>query len=285
MARPKQEWIPYEQIKVWVHKLKLSNYKDWLQYVKEHKIPSGIPRNPQITYGDDYVSDADFLGHVNYMSYQDAKHFAQALKLQSYTEWLTWHKKHKPQAIPRYPDQVYNDWETWGEFLGTGNICALDKTYRKYNEAIKYVHSLQLKSYHEWLEWCQTGNRPDDIPPHPDRVYAKWTNWTDWLGSNVVSKMKAQNTNTSILYIIHEVGFPPNVFTIGVETKGKGALQDRQQIENFTIGKTFPYDPSKQTQIDEIINRYTTPYTSGASNQYLIVFIHQLVFDLRELLE
>lgn len=285
MAPPRKEWIPYEEVKLWVHKLKLGNYKDWLQYVQEHKIPKGIPRNPQITYGKDYISDADFLGHVDYWTYEEAKLFAQSLNLTKYHDWLKWHKKHKPKNIPRYPDQVYESWESWGEFLGTGTIDNYDRQFRKYAEAIKFVHNLGLKSRVEWLAWCKTDERPIDIPTNPERVYAKWNGWSEWLGNNVVDRVRIQATlDPSILYIIQEQDMPPNVFTIDVEPNGKSALVDRQKIEGFAIGKTFPYDKTKKKQIDEIIARYAVSYY-GSSNAFTVGFIRQLVYDLQQLLE
>jgi hypothetical protein len=38
----------------------------------------------------------------------------------------------------------------------------------------------------EWIAYCQSGNKPDDIPDNPDEVYAKeWISWSDFLGYEV----------------------------------------------------------------------------------------------------
>ena len=35
----------------------------------------------------------------------------------------------------------------------------------------------------EWIAYCESGNKPDDIPDNPDEVYAdEWISWSDFLG-------------------------------------------------------------------------------------------------------
>ena len=125
MARPKVDWIPYEQIKPWVHKLRLGNYKEWLAYATTHTLPEGVPQNPQMTYPN-YVSDADFLGHTSYWPYNDAKRYVHTLKLKAYSQWLDWYDKNTPTFIPKYPDQISgyrDDWEGWSVFVSLIIIC------------------------------------------------------------------------------------------------------------------------------------------------------------------
>lgn len=47
------------------------------------------------------------------------------------------------------------------------------------------VHELKLNSNSEWRAYCKNGNKPQNIPVNPDRVYKDngWLNWPDWLGS------------------------------------------------------------------------------------------------------
>jgi hypothetical protein len=42
-----------------------------------------------------------------------------------------------------------------------------------------------VKSLKKWMEYTQSGQKPDDIPASPNTVYAKsgWINWGDWLGT------------------------------------------------------------------------------------------------------
>jgi len=43
--------------------------------------------------------------------------------------------------------------------------------WRDFEDAREFVRSLGLKSYKEWREYCQSGQKPDDIPSHPYKVY------------------------------------------------------------------------------------------------------------------
>ena len=44
---------------------------------------------------------------------------------------------------------------------------------------------LGLKSIGEWLDYCNSGKKPDDIPVQPRKVYLEtgWAGWGDWLGT------------------------------------------------------------------------------------------------------
>lgn len=34
-----------------------------------------------------------------------------------------------------------------------------------------------------WREYCESGQKPDNVPANPDEVYKdSWTSWCDWLG-------------------------------------------------------------------------------------------------------
>lgn len=39
-----------------------------------------------------------------------------------------------------------------------------------------------------WREYCESGQKPDNVPANPDEVYKdSWTSWCDWLGWNTAS--------------------------------------------------------------------------------------------------
>jgi len=82
-----------------------------------------------------------------------------------------------------------------GDWLGTGRIADQYKKYRAFKEAREFAHSLKLKKYDEWMQFCKTDNRPLDIPVGADSTYKKeWTNWGDFLGTGTVSsQIKAAN--------------------------------------------------------------------------------------------
>lgn len=77
------------------------------------------------------------------------------------------------------------------------------KTSRKNNfidyfEALKIVHKLNLKSNTYWRIYCKSGDKPENIPANPDRIYKNkgWTNWENWLGNEIpINKNKNSLNN------------------------------------------------------------------------------------------
>jgi Phage-integrase repeat unit len=86
--------------------------------------------------------------------------------------------------IPSSPQVVYKkEWKGLPDWLGTDTKAARDRKYLPFKEAREYVPSLGLKSLEEWSRYCKSGNKPDSIPTHPERVYKKeWISGGDWLG-------------------------------------------------------------------------------------------------------
>ena len=91
----------------------------------------------------------------------------------------------RPPDIPSHPELVYKGkgWKSWGDFLGydVGNVAG---EWRSFEEARDHVRILKLGSAREWKEWSQSGERPHDIPSHPNIVYKGkgWKDWSDFLG-------------------------------------------------------------------------------------------------------
>jgi len=62
-------------------------------------------------------------------------------------------------------------------------------TYRAFKEAKQFVHNLGLKSRSQWLQYCKSSEKPNDIPTYPqDSIYkSKWKGWGDWLGTGRIA--------------------------------------------------------------------------------------------------
>jgi len=67
-------------------------------------------------------------------------------------------------------------------------------SWRPFEEARAFVHSLGLKGENEWRkyrrnEMSDKGSLPEDIPVNPDQVYRGkgWVNWGDWLGTGTIA--------------------------------------------------------------------------------------------------
>ncbi len=65
----------------------------------------------------------------------------------------------------------------------------MKKQFKNFQEARKFVHSLKFKSGNEWRKYCNSGNRPLDIPSNPNQVYRQngWKGMGDWLGTGRIA--------------------------------------------------------------------------------------------------
>jgi crotonobetainyl-CoA:carnitine CoA-transferase CaiB-like acyl-CoA transferase len=53
---------------------------------------------------------------------------------------------------------------------------------------------LGLKGKKDWASYCQSGQKPDDIPADPRGAYKDkgWISWGDWLGTGVVASQNRE---------------------------------------------------------------------------------------------
>ena len=70
-------------------------------------------------------------------------------------------------------------------------------SWRPFEEAREFAHSLNLQTRTAWADYCEGSNQlvpppPFDIPKSPHKVYASsgWENWGDWLGTGRISNQK-----------------------------------------------------------------------------------------------
>jgi hypothetical protein len=178
-------FLSFESAKKFVNLLNLKSVREWQDYCKSGNKPDNIPANPENTYKNkQWVSYGDWLGTgrvadriKQFLPYSDAKKIIHKLNLESRTTWeLYVQSGNKPDNIPSSPSQTYKnkDWVGWGDFLGTGTVAPKDRAYRSFEEARKFVRNLGLKNWKEWMAYCKSGNKPDDIPSSPSKVYKEW---------------------------------------------------------------------------------------------------------------
>lgn len=145
------------------------------------------------------------LAKLSWLPFEEAVSFVVKLGLKSQSEWHNYCEGKNntlpklPSDIPRTPEKVYRNigWQGFGVWLGTGRIADQDKVFRPYNEAILFVHKLNLKTHEEWTKYCKFGikgkpPKPVDIPATPMRVYIDtgWKNIGEWLGTNFLATYK-----------------------------------------------------------------------------------------------
>ena len=199
------KFLPFEEARTIVQRFELKGVKEWQEWRKSGQRPANIPSSPERTYrGKGWVSYMDWLGFEgkagakkgDYLPYETARALVRGHNLKSKTEWEEWRKSgQRPANIPSTPYKVYRDkgWVSWMDWLGTDNIRGGSKKgdYLPYETARDLVRGHNLKGQKEWWEWSKGGQRPANIPSHPDEVYRGkgWVSWMDWLGN--------ENKNTS----------------------------------------------------------------------------------------
>jgi hypothetical protein len=81
--------------------------------------------------------------------------------------------------------------------LGTGTVATKLRSYRPYDEAVKFVHNLKLKNHLEWTAYCRSERKdlslkPHDIPSNPNVTYREEFRekggWGAWLGTGNVAR-------------------------------------------------------------------------------------------------
>jgi len=184
----------FEDARKFVQSLNLKNQKEWRQYIKSGNKPNDIPSTPARTYKNNgWIGLSDWLGTKNkhyssfeFVSFSNARKFAQKLKLRSGTEWKNLAKDDKlPDNIPHDPAKLYkNNWKGWKDFLGYEKQYVPKGEFQNFEDARKFVQSLNLKNQKEWRQFSKSDTRPKDIPSLPARAYPNdWISFGDWLGT------------------------------------------------------------------------------------------------------
>jgi len=81
--------------------------------------------------------------------------------------------------------------------------------WRSFEKACKFVRGLGLKGQAEWQKWIKSGERPNDIPSNPARVYKDkgWIDWGDWLGTERTAyQNRKYRTFSDARLFVHSLG-------------------------------------------------------------------------------
>jgi hypothetical protein len=195
-----RKYRSFEDAKKFVHKLKLKSESQWNEYCKSGETPDDIPQSAKHIYKNEFQNMGDWLGtgkiqsqQIIFKSFQESREFARSLKLKNNLEWQQFIKKNKLTDLPARPDNSYKNqgWVNWGDWLGTGNVATTKHEFLTYTEARAFVHTLKIKDQNEWTNYCNSGNRPENIPSNPIQVYKNkgWISFGDWSGTgNIADK-------------------------------------------------------------------------------------------------
>ncbi len=127
---------------------------------------------------------------MKFLPFNEAKQFVHKLGLKTQLEWGKYCKSgKKPIIIPTHPERIYgSEWKGIGDWLGTCRIANQNRECLPFEEAKQYVQGLRLKNIQEWRNYLKSGNIPNHVPTHPDRVYKEmWKGFGDWLGTGRIA--------------------------------------------------------------------------------------------------
>ncbi|MGE0711194.1 MAG: hypothetical protein AB7N76_28970 [Planctomycetota bacterium] len=208
VAKQLRTYRPIEEVQVLVQELGIRSQTEW--YVWTHgqrpdlpPKPDDVPHHPQRTYRKQWKGWGAFLGtgavhpkDREYLPFRLARTFVRSLGLKNTAEWLSYLRGERPDlpppppGLPTNPQRTYRGkgWKGAGDWLGTGYVATLERTYRPFEEARSFVRQLGLRSSSQYRAWARGAleglpRRPADPPSNPWRTYAEhWQGWEDFLG-------------------------------------------------------------------------------------------------------
>jgi Phage-integrase repeat unit len=194
VAPQKREYLPFPEARIYARSLGLKSQAAWFKHARSKGIPTNIPIAPDQVYEDDgWKNWGDWLGtariatrNLVFRPFEDARIFVRTLKLKNQKKWHLYCKSgKKPGDIPQKPERTYRNqgWISYGDWLGSFTVAAQLRNYKSFENARAFVHMLNMKSRGEWINYCKSDKKPDEIPANPNEVYkTEWIGWPDWLG-------------------------------------------------------------------------------------------------------
>ena len=204
-------YLPFDEARAFVCNLGLKSGSEWKAFCNgklplKGILPLDIPAKPDLVYRDkgwegmgDWLGTGAIASRLRvYLPFEEARAFTHGLGLKSGTEWKEFCKGRLPEKgslpnnIPAKPYRAYADkgWTGFRDWLGTERLPTISRRFRAFEEARVFVHSLELKSFAEWIVFCrgdfpEKGTLPPDVPTNPQRTYSDkgWSGYADWLGT------------------------------------------------------------------------------------------------------
>jgi len=126
-----------------------------------------------------------------FRNFKDAKKWVQSKNIETKEKWVSYCKsRNKPKFIPTDPVNAYKkEWISWGDWLRDGKKIGRKSKFCSFDDARKFVHSLNLTNAKDYRKYHKSGKCPSNISSSPERTYKNkgWVSWGDWLGTGTPS--------------------------------------------------------------------------------------------------
>jgi hypothetical protein len=190
LGKDKKIFLSFDECKKYLREnydIKNSNHFRKIQTL----LPEFIPKKPYITYSE-WRGWEDFLQYnfnkvdkSLYLSYDDAKKWINNnLPTITTSDYRNMSKNNiLPKFLPKKPEKYYDNFK-FSDFLEKNKKKKHRDFYFSYQESLKIVNMLNIKTNSEWRKWCK--DKTEEfirIPSSPNTVYInEWVNWSIWLG-------------------------------------------------------------------------------------------------------
>jgi superfamily II DNA or RNA helicase len=171
-----------------------------------------------------------------YLPFNEAQSFVVNLNFKGREEWLKYCEGDDfPDFLPKAPHSVYEEFTTYGDFLGNGYVANRLRKYKSYNDAKIYMKTLNIETAKDWERYKKNNEIPNDIPKDPYTVYSntgEWKGWGDYLGTNVIASQNKEYRSCA----------EASKWAIKLQC---GSVEEyRNYVKNNTIPDDIPKDPS-----------------------------------------
>jgi len=226
-----------------------------------------------------------------YLPWEPLREYIRGLGLSGRAEYIRWWEENTPAYAPKRPNRVFLDeWVSWNDYLGTNNRFGnphriAREHYRPYWDAVRYVHTLKLKTSKQYYQWARSDERPADIPDRPDAVYNKeWVSWEVYLGASVVAAVEVAKEleQCGLIALVRMAGQPGNLVHVIADKKGENHLKEHWP-EQATALALYVMPPD-MSEFRALLDQLSTPYY-GDTNIRVANNVNDLIYWVGQLLD
>jgi hypothetical protein len=151
-----RDFLSFDDARTFIRSLKLKNQKEWNAYCKSGDKPFDIPSSPSSCYSDEWLGMKDWLHCPLEAEMEQIKINVEKQKIR---EEIAEKKKAIEEKFG-HPDN-----------------------FLSFKEAREIIWGKKLQTEEEWEDFCDSGEKPDNIPEDPHAVYGEcWIGMNNWLG-------------------------------------------------------------------------------------------------------